>query len=125
MAKLSNNVEYFNPNFQECFGEFLLSNQFSCVAGNKTLHFTRDNIKVVVYNDNIDVFNYKPELPGEEKLKWVFTGSFTDLKTLDFFGFISLMHDMHVVSVLRFLKDEKQKGDQFYTEAKLILNHVI
>lgn len=125
MAKLSNNIEYFNANFPVEFAEYLLNNQFRCTSDKDNLHFVRYNTKVIVYMDRIDVYEYKAELPGEDSLKWVFTGSFTDLKSLDFFGFISLMHDMRVVNVLKFLKDQKERGHQYYTEAKLILNQVI
>lgn len=120
MAKLSNGIEYNNVNFHSDLGEYLLRNSFRCTAEKNKLQFEKHHTRVIISENTCDVYLFKPELQGEDHLKWIFTGSYPELCKLDLFGWISVLHDLSVVHVLRFLKDQKEKGSQYYNEAKLI-----
>ena len=123
MTKLSNRFEYDNPFFSREFAEFLLVNGFTFKHKDNSIHCTKMNKCLVIYKNNVDAFVYQPE-EADESQKWKFTHSYSDIMNLDLYGWMSLLHDMEVIHILRFLREAKDKSYQFYTEAKFITNGI-
>lgn len=94
MAKLKNKIEYENVKFPAQFGDYLLSNAFSCIKqSSDTLQFVKGNICLMVKGDCVDYFRYEQERE-HDKIK--FLQSHTGISQLDNFGWIMLLQIMKV-----------------------------
>lgn len=120
-TKLSNGSEFMNPNFSKDFGEFLLANDFTCHAWKDTIRFQLKDVLLVIKNDQVDLYIFHPEEPGQENEKWVFEQSHTGISHFTLFGWIFLMHIMGVLKINDFIRNAKKAGVQTATEAEFII----
>lgn len=123
-TKLSNGIEYFNPNFPAEFAEFLLANHFICKQDKGSLGFRNGDVLLTVVNDQVDLFIYHPEQDGQEAEKWVFSQNHSGLSQLNLFGWILLMHIMDVLKISDFMRNAKRVSMQEATEANFLINNV-
>ncbi len=122
--KLSNGIEYQNQHFDEAFGEYLLSNNFNCSAVKDDLHFTVADKQLIVRNDNIDLFLFRPESSQHDE-KWVFAQCHAGIGKMDVFKWMLLMHSMDVVGLHEFLRNARARDKQHFTEAMLMVKSVL
>lgn len=123
-TKLSNGIEYSNPNFPKEFGEYLLSNGFGCWSAKSNLCFEKmDKVSLYVRNDNIDLFTYCIGT-GSDLHPWHFSQSHAGIGNLNLFGWIMLMHLMGIQSMQGFVKNAGAADPQLATEAAMILREI-
>jgi hypothetical protein len=120
-TKLSNGSEFINPNFSAEFGEFLLVNNFSCQVNKNQIKFHSGDKLLVVINDQVDLYIFHPEEPGQETEKWVYEQSHIGISHFNLFGWIFLMHIMGILKISDFVSNAKRAGVQTATEADFIL----
>ena len=124
-TKLSNNVEFMNPNFPVEFGEFLLANSFSCQVSKNSLRFQLGNKLLVIINDQADLYVFHPDTDGPESEKWVYEQSHIGISHFSLFGWIFLMHIMGILKITDFITNAKKAGVQSATEAQFLLETAI
>lgn len=124
-TKLSNGAEYINPHFPIEFAEFMLSNGFRCWVDRSTIFFeVREKKLLRVNGAMVDYYVYNPDPLLTEPQRWSYDNSFLFLNTINFFGWLQLLHQWKVITLLSFMRNAKAAGLQEFTEASSILKSI-
>lgn len=92
------------------YSDYLVANGYSREDGQKGIHFTKADVKMIVRYDTVDVFVHHLEEPGQRCAEWSFYKSFTGLSMLNQFSFFMLMHVLEVVPLQQFIKRARNEG---------------
>ena len=123
MTKLSNGTQYNNSKLPVEFAEYLVQNGFEALPIKDGVCFHKEKrIKLFAKQDCIDLFKYNPEL---EHNQWAFHQSHSGISSLNFFGWIMLMHIMNVLSIKQFLNNVAKADYQHAAEANYLIQNVI
>ena len=100
MTKLSNGVEYLNPHFPKDFAEYLVANGFHTVACSKSLVFQKGDIRILVQQEQMDVYFFNEQDPGQEGEKWLHSQTFKGFFSLNILGWMMILHAMGIQSMV-------------------------
>ncbi len=123
MTNVSIIQQFSNTGFSPAFGEYLTAAGFSVAHTSNKILFSAPKKQVYIECDQVFFYEYKPEIPGPARDKWVFHSSFSGVSKLTIFTWMQLMQLMGVVTVSEFLEINKRGGMQQLTEAASLVEH--
>jgi len=122
-TKLSNGIEYTNSNLPLVHAEYLIMNGFKTSMSKKgNLRFYKpESHDVFIQDDTIDFFKKTATVMDSQ---WQFQGKHAGISKLDFYGFITLMNIMGIVTYGEYLQNSLKQGVQHAAQASFIIQEL-